>query len=533
MSTYQGLTGDITQVLDAHYGGGGVGQVQETVQAASFNASLGEYFPIDATASVTMVLPASGLYPGAWVSAQVVAGPSTSGMLTNPVTINGNGHVFKAAGGTSTVTLQQVSQGMIFTFTGSVWRVQDSISLTQEILRSNGTYAQLTTTGAVLPTYAGTRTRRWDPMRSLYGMTPAIRAVLRAKLGNGLSGGTCKIVFAGDSHLASYNITSPWLFGIAGVVRSKLASAGFPISGTGKVYCCGWNSNGPDSRWTFSGGFAAVSFEHHAQASAIGAVATYTPGTGDATGTQVVLTYLNATGVAFSLTVDGGTPANGNVSVTAGTYSGGVVTSASGNTLVPVTVTVTGLANTTHTVVVTTTTASQCNVECVEVCVATGITITNAAISGTKTSHWLATATGAGAYNPDNTVAFYSPDIVFFDLLTNDAFNNAIPLATFATNTAAIIATWQGRGTMFMGVIPPEPNPTIDSTANWSAYVSAVYDAADAASCLVWDWADYEAGGSYAAANALGIVQVDGIHRTAAGAALAGVGLESILALGS
>lgn len=141
-SVFEGMTGDISAALDARYLDGGSGAFAP-IQTASFNAAANTYYPVDSTASVTVVLPAAPAFVGEEVAVQVVAGPATNSLLTNPVTVSGNGHVFKALGGSTTATLSQVSQGMVFTWTGSVWRVQDSISLTQMLAYSNGTYAQI------------------------------------------------------------------------------------------------------------------------------------------------------------------------------------------------------------------------------------------------------------------------------------------------------------------------------------------------------------------------------------------------------
>jgi len=369
-----------------------------------------------------------------------------------------------------------------------------------------------------LPAYAGARARQFSSDSSIYGATGANLATARTKLAKAkVSAGMCKIIVIGDSKAAGYGVASPWASSWPMQLRGLLSTAGYPVAGTGFVYCVGWNSNGPDTRWVYAGGFAAIATNHHAQSNTNGATATYTPNGSDPTGTSVDVAYVPVNGASFTISVDGASSGAGFQTVSPGANGSATV------------VTLSGLSDTRHTVVITTTSANQTNILGVRQYNANGVEVTNAAVSSTRTSHWSPTSGGSSPYNLHRTTSFYAPDIVFIELGTNDAYLNAVTLANFTTFYKEIIAAWQALGATVIPVISGPSNPTISATANLQTYWSAIYDAADTYNTPVIDFADRMSGASYAVANTAGMMQGDGIHETAAGLALKGQAAYSIL----
>lgn len=347
-----------------------------------------------------------------------------------------------------------------------------------------------------IPTAAGGRSKPYDKARALYNYKGSNSFEIRAALANALAGvSLATALFCGDSKTAGFGTNAAVSINAArsmpGWFRQLMQGRGYPIAGTGLVFCNQNPGQGTgDTRWTFSAGWTVTGNDKHwAQANSAGRTATFVsevPGT-------VVEVYALSNNAGFQYSIDGGAAVN---------------VTPSGTDALHVT-TVTGLADTVHTVVVTTTASTATYL--VGACVrrATGLQVTNAGISGSVTDGLTATQwylAGGISQRVPATFAFFSLD-------TNDA-RAPIAAATYRTKYQALIQTHISLGRQCVMILQSPVATNQVSSALWDQYVAAQYDIADALDIPLIDLTDIY--GTWAAANAKGLF-FDELHEKEAG----------------
>lgn len=348
-----------------------------------------------------------------------------------------------------------------------------------------------------LPAAAGARTRSFDKARSLYNVKGTNTFAIRAALANALTGaGLATLTFQGDSKTAGFGTNNGLTINggasMPGRIRSLLGARGYPIAGTGPVFCNQNPGSGSgDSRWTFSAGWTVTGLNaNFASATTVGRTATFVS---DLPGTVVEI-YSLSNSAAFQYSIDG---------------AAAVTVTPNGTNALHVT-TVTGLADTVHTVVITTTVAASTYVLAVNVRRTVGLQILNNAICGSTTINW---AGGTQFYQSKRVSELMPTDGVFISLGTNDG-RSAVPLETYKTNLGTLIAGHQALGRQ-VGLIVPSPVSTAQiSASDWNARIGAMYDVADTYDLPLVDLTDVY--GTYDAANAKGLF-FDNLHEKEAG----------------
>lgn len=382
-----------------------------------------------------------------------------------------------------------------FPATGSTsWRdpwAQAVHNAAAEITQGRLTDTNLRAAFGGAPAYAGSRTRRFDPERSVYNLKASNTRRLRAKLAAAKAGtGLCHIACAGDSLTAGYGAT-PGVSGYPSVLRSLLATLGYPTTGTGLVPL--YNAITHDPQWTYGGGWTGATLTQPFQSTySSGQTATFTS---TAAGTVVEIVSFGVT-TAFNYTIDGGS---------AQTFT------PNGASAVQL-LTVTGLANTTHTVAITSTSAAGTFLISAGVRGTSGVYVSNYGLSGSKTTDW--TVSSNAWLNPESSfLGARSNDAVLLELGINDA-GNAVALSTYQTGLTQLVTDAQATGAdVLLAVSNPSDTGTI-TQATWSSYTSRIYDVADARDVPVLDLTDRY--GTYTQTNTNGLM-ADVTHLNAAG----------------
>jgi len=339
----------------------------------------------------------------------------------------------------------------------------------------------------------------FNAARSVYNFKQSNTARVRAKLALARTGtGTCKLQAGPADSMTAGQTSDPATLSWPVLLRKALASSGIPVTSAGVVFTT--TATPRDSRWALTGFTDFGNAFNFVQATSIGAKATYTPVTGDPTGALLDIWILGGGG-EVSIKIDGGTavlwtpPASGSLTPQVRTFS--------------------GLANTTHTVEITTTTASATSIVGVRVYGVPGLEVTNAARSGSKTGDW--TAAAAYSLGPVVRTVNGTADGVFIGLLHND-FATGVSVATYKTNLSTIVDTYKTAGSDVFLTVTPRPNTSIIPTVTWEQYAQAVYEVADSKDVPVIDVAHRF--GSYASASAQGLMNGDGVHENPAGNAV-------------
>lgn len=344
------------------------------------------------------------------------------------------------------------------------------------------------------PSDVGTRSNAWDPSASLYNFRSSSLQRLRAALGFArVGGGTAKLLCKGDSTTVGYGTgMAPHLGSMPVYLATALASFGIPNAGSG--WASPFNNepapSGPyDGRWSLSGFANGATTINYVQATTSGATATYTS---DKAGTAVDIATFGISG-GFTYKIDGGSA---------------VTVTPNGNQSVQV-ISVTGLSNTTHTVLITTTSTTSTYVVGARVRGSVGLEITNGGVGGMQTNAWALTG-----FNYPQPV-FNSLDTYHGELLSlglNDVVSSVSALA-FKTNLQIIASADQALRDVILWV-PPTPNSGDVATTSWTPYRSPYYDVADALNLPLIDLGDRF--GSWATANTNGIM-FDHLHPNGAG----------------
>ena len=330
--------------------------------------------------------------------------------------------------------------------------------------------------------------RAYDQRLNVYNWKPSNTRHLRAALGRAKSGaGAAKIGFAGDSTTAGYQATASTQ-SVPIVVRDLLSASGYPIMGTGPVV--GNPGGGPggflDSRWSFTGSWTTQAGNNNFlyQTTASGATATFTS---DKPGTVVELRYMN-NGGAFTYAIDGGAATT--------------VTPTGAGTLASVTVT--GLANTTHTLTITTTSTSPFYLVWADVRGATsGVLIANFGVCSSTTGDWV----NGNFYFPGNMMADWAPDVTFLNLGINDV-GGSVATSTIKANLQTLITQFKASGDVIM--VTSNPHQSL----NFTALNQAKYQLAISNDIPLIDL--YDRFTSYAVSNPLGLY-ADAAHPNGTG----------------
>lgn len=345
----------------------------------------------------------------------------------------------------------------------------------------------------------------YDARTNVYNAKPSNLVGYRAKLAAAVKGSALLRVFfsPGDSTYggtttgAGVRGSADIATNLAPMLATRLGLAA-TSPGTGIVPCTGAPV---DSRWTLQAGWAAQDSNTYCKGTTLNATVTFasTP----AVGTVVNVWYWNNS-AAFSVNIDAAGPVT--------------VTPPGGNGITQYQVT--GLSNTTHSVVVTGTGASAgtpCYLVACEVGPASGITVSNHGASGTTT----------GDYVGQNTFPhkFYGPtqigcDLAFIGLMIND-WNTGITPATFQANYEAIIAMWKAAASnpnLVLTVPAQAQNGAATPVYAWSQYVSVIYALADAYDLPLVDF-NHRWNDNWTQANTLGLQNgnTSPFHPTAAG----------------
>lgn len=323
--------------------------------------------------------------------------------------------------------------------------------------------------GASAPTDVGARTGTFDAVRSLYvpdgASTTSIRALVQAAaLGSRLT----KVAWIGTSIVAGYGS----VMGVSSapvLLRAKMR--GYGNVGTGMVpasngYYLGTVTTLDDARWSLNGSVSILggprvsNMQLHLGSATTGRTVTFTS---DVPGTEIDLYYFNNSR-PFTYSIDGA------AAVT--------VTPPGGSTIGKTTIT--GLANTTHTVTLTVAgTTGTFYLLGVDVRQPNGIEVAGLGYYGAITEDWLPTSSSSAFFNGHNDVGGYAPDAVLVQLGPNELIHGiAGGAATVKTNLNTIVAAHKAAGRKVALVVdPPIESGTVSGWA--TTYRSAIYDVAD------------------------------------------------------
>lgn len=314
------------------------------------------------------------------------------------------------------------------------------------------------------------------------GTRKLISSMTKALAGTGVS----EHLIIGDSMSSAYtgaafDFANSW----HRKLKAKLVASGYPDGGTGLIATNEANSGGKDPRWAFSGTADTSSNVYVA----LGTAASTATFTSDTAGTIVDVIYSNAGG-SFSVKIDGAAAVRvvATGALTIGTY------------------TVTGLANTAHTVVVTATSGSAI-VCAAQVRNAAGVRFTSLGKFGLHAAGFL----GDGGFVKSIAVgAMPSPDVVHISIGANDMINGATAAAT-VTNIQTIRNLWPSAD-VILYVEPITENNEI-SDAAYGVFATALRALASTLGCPLVDW-NLRYGGA-ASVISMGFVGADGVHPNA------------------
>ena len=324
-------------------------------------------------------------------------------------------------------------------------------------------YVDAQVAGSHAPSYAGARAKLFDEASAMYNLRADNTAHLRARLAAARCGqGYARISFIGASTISGYGVT-PGVDDPVVSFRKVFAQAGHDVGTRARVN----NAMTMDSRLTNSGWTlvsSAVANQPFAYATTAGNTFTFVS---DTSGTCVEIVTTGSTG-AFTYSIDGATA---------------VAITPTGTNVIQ-TVRVTGLANTKHTVVVTSVAGTTNYLLSIGVLPATGVVVENAGVSGSDTTPWLPTDWYLGSNTVANATTVQSnPDCVFVELGGNDYLNSSATAAQVTANNTSIVNTLKAAGCDVILIASHRP----DTTSTWLTYVSALYDAADTCDVPLWD----------------------------------------------
>lgn len=371
-------------------------------------------------------------------------------------------------------------------YTGSTWEQYSPTQMAGAVFTpaaSGGTSV------SYVPSYAGTRTGYFDPARSVYNQVGASGSTMqtwRTWLGRARSGSQMlRLGFMSDSLTAGY-LTNIGTDDPVSQLRTILKGAGYTVGELVWLVNSGSN-NLTDSRVNLGGwSYQGVPFANSVSA---GGQLTYTS---LAAGTVVEILSTGQSG-SFTYAIDGGSPVTVNPNVAS-----------------MVMTRVTGLPNTTHTVVLTAS-ASRAYVAAIGVNNAHGICLMNAAQCGSSAALWY----GTNAYTDlVNVLISAQPNVVIADLGSNDQAQG-VAASTYQTTMQTLITKLKTAS------VTPFLSATMQYPGN--AYWNALYNLSDSNSIPLLDLQDL-----------IGTVPSDlkasdGMHFNAAGYAIKSAGWADLL----
>jgi hypothetical protein len=425
--------------------------------------------------TTTSALSAGGLASNAALAAEIATRAALAATLGSAATKNV---------GTTTGTVAAGDDSRIVNATTAAAAASAAAALiATQATTDSGTYAR---TG--FPSYApATLLNKYDAARNVYNLKAANTRHLRAGLGKAQAGtALTRHLFIGDSESIGYMgsgvYDQPHAWPL--MYRTRLAAAlGLTPAGTGMVRFANVNAGTgwQDARWTTTG--AWQNGETFGYSTTPGATATFVS---DIAGTVVEVAHY--AGGNLTATIDGGAPA------TIDTSSPGLYT-------------VTGLANTVHTVVITEgATAGYLIGACVRQ--TTGFLVDNIAQSSSTASlisgshSW----TDPGATSPYPTLGpmVGTPDCVWLALGVND-----LVLGESVAGTVAALTTIAGYFPNSDVILTGQYQPTGITLAAWKVYIAALYTLADTLDVPLLDM--FDRSGGYDIAYAHGLMG-DGTH---------------------
>lgn len=302
----------------------------------------------------------------------------------------------------------------------------------------------------------------FDPRLSLYNWKPSNTMRLRKALSIANSGGHGKVAFVGDSITAAVpngapGDLEPFRDAYPYQLVEALAATGMTIAGEGPVYANNNSAfNATDSRWVIDANWQFI-LPHQLLvfATFTGATATFTS---TRPGTVVEVHYPNSGG-PFNVVIDGGAPTliTPGVDGVATVWTSGV------------------LADRTHTVTITTTTAGITWLLGVAVRRTSGLSIINASLGGAPTSYW---TPDPDPIKPKNHVEAAAPTATFIMLEANDVGLATAP-ATYTSQLTAIVTWAKLLGDVVLLVSPPMDTTVYPDKVDYDPLIYAVAEATD------------------------------------------------------
>lgn len=347
-------------------------------------------------------------------------------------------------------------------------------------------YAGYAPASSGAPAYAGTRQKRYDTTASIYnrkqsnlrrtqaGIAKAVAGtastqhiIVGASITNGTSAGGRQKAWP-RKLCTMLNASGVPANGGAIAIPAALAEADPRIS------VAGGTSNG--------GGYISLG--------AAGSF-TYNSGLGSPTdaGQNIEIAVGQTSTGPATITVDGATVPDGQVAVVGGSYTGGTVTMSAASAWGRVTIT--GLTNATHTVVVTRVSGTVYlgSIECYA---NNAFRFHNLGIGTTSASSW-AGGLAFPNYSIWPTAFFTRPDAIWFELGGNDEHNGRTPAqfaADMETLRANYVAAWGAPQPDIILVVEPSAFGDAESLSTQSQFYTKLYDMADAFDYPLVDFSD-------------------------------------------
>lgn len=337
-----------------------------------------------------------------------------------------------------------------------------------------------TTTGPMgIPSYAGTRTRPHEPAISVYGRSADNTRTLRARLGAAaVATGLARVLFVGDSTTAGYAVT-PGRNDAVTLLRDALERDGYRVGS----FVFARNNTTTDARWNWGGWAAAPTMDLPYITGGSSATATFTS---DVAGTVVEI-LTTSESARFQYSIDG---------------ASAVTISAAGASNQMQLITITGLADTVHTITFTAAASGQSSIVGAGVRPAAGVVLANAGMTSSRTQDWI-----GDWYQGLGATLGWQPHVVHIELGGNDAINS-VTAATFATQLGTLVDACQDYGAEVYLTGSHHANPT--SVPSWDTYLTKIYDVSDTYGVPLLDEGDRF--GTYAQISALGLLSGDNLH---------------------
>jgi lysophospholipase L1-like esterase len=330
---------------------------------------------------------------------------------------------------------------------------------------------------------AGGITKPWDTTRALFNRKIGNTRSLIHGLGRAFgTEGQLRIALAGDSTTAGYRAD----YLPSKQLETLFESAGYAIAGQIITPSKGGTGVNLDPTISTTGTWNGQVGNHLLESKAAGNTVTYTstrPGT-----TLEIVTF----GSLATWTLDG--VAQADIPAQTGSLRK---------------TTLTGLADTVHTVVITTTDAASFYLASVGTWRANGVIVGNFGINSSRSDHWSVTS----YYGAAQVINQFAPHVITMNLGIND-FAAAWTPATFKTNLDLVLTRFTGTPSLFLETSNPQ------QSVDFTTFETAKYELATTRDIAVIDMAVRF--GTYTEAFNAGLYTYAGdvVHPTRAGQAL-------------